>query len=153
MDGSVNTTYVEGVDLPALPLASTNDLITGIRWLFIDDVPPGFTTTRSAEVRFFVRDGMTAADYALAPDSFRDYDNCIALSGTYLDENSAAQPLLTNPDCTNLRIADDDINGITNIQTSKSRNVSALFPLEDIQFTLTLQITQEASGDFTQSSD
>ena len=45
-----------------------------------------------------------------------------------------------------MRISEDTDDGFTNINTSKSRDISAAFPLEDIQFTLTIDLTQEASG-------
>ena len=144
VDGSSATTFTSP-SIPAVPPATT-DLITAIRWRFIDDLPPGFTTTANAQVRFFIRAGMAADDYILAPNSYRDYANCIVMNGTFLDENGVSQPIPTSTDCTLLRISDDPA-GITNIRTSKSRDKSAVFPLEDIQFTLTLQITQEASGD------
>ena len=146
VDGSTASVYTEGVDLPALPLASTDDLITGIRWQFIEDVPPGFAADDAAIIRFFVRDGMDPVQDYGSP-TFEDYDNCIDLTGTYLDEFGAPQPIISSQDCANLRISDDNTTGITNIITSKSRDKTAVFPLEAIQFTLNVGITQEASGD------
>ena len=143
VDGSAATTYTE-TTIPALPdlgIIPAN-LITNLRYRFTTDVPPGFSTSNAATIRFFVRDGMTASDYAQVspPLPYRDYDNCINFTGTYLDENAVSQPIPASQNCANLRISEDTTNGITNIQTSKSRNKSALFPLEDIQFTFNASI-------------
>lgn len=125
---------------------NTTNLVTGIRITFLSPLPPGFTFNTSPNMRFIVREGMLAGDYDDGGgNNTRSYQNCADVAGTYDDQ--VGNPQNTNGQgCTNF-LTSDDVDGFANITTSKSSNVDVIFPLETIQFTLTVTLTEEASGD------
>lgn len=123
---------------------TTTDLVTGVRLNFSSPLPAGFTFTSAPSLRFIVREGMAATDYDVGGNPV-SYQNCVDAVGTF--ENEFGVPIITNGQgCTSF-LTSDDANGFANITTSKSSNTDSIFPLDTIQFTLTVNLTQEASGD------
>ena len=153
LDGSTNQQFTSaggdfiGPGNGGAPNTTTN-LVTGIRITFLSPLPPGFTFNSAPNFRFIVREGMSTT---LPDDDYDDgsgtrtYQNCVDADGTYDDQLGNPQ-VTSGTSCTDFQTS-DDVNGFANITTSKSSDVESIFPLEPIQFTLTVTLTEEASGD------
>ncbi|MEL6524845.1 MAG: SdrD B-like domain-containing protein, partial [Chloroflexota bacterium] len=102
-----------------------------------------FAFTNNAPIRFIVREGLPAGDYNDG-SGFRDYQNCIDGEATSLDQNGNSQNE-TGQDCANLRTSDDP-QGFANITLNKQSNPQEVSVTDTIQFTLTVNLTEEASG-------
>jgi len=134
INGSSNITRTAPANFPAL--------IRGLRLRFTDPVPPGFAPATRPSMRFIVPAGLPASDYDDGSGS-RQYANCLTFSGTVTGGAFNAPASV----CENFRVGEDTTSGFANIRTSKTSSPSEVFPLEEITFTLTLSLTQEASGD------
>ena len=125
---------------------STEDLVTGIRLTFTSPLPAGFSFSADPSIRFIVREGMDATDYDIGgtPVNPVSYQNCVDADGTF--ESAAGTQATSGQGCTSF-LTSNDMTGFANITTSKSSNTDSIFPLDEIDFTLTVNLTEEASGD------
>lgn len=125
---------------------NTTDLVTGVRLVFSSPLPAGFSFTTAPSLRYIVRDGMPADDY---DDPITgnpvSYQNCLDATGSYVDQNGVTQNT-NGQNCTDF-LTSDNPAGFANITTSKSSNTNEISPLDEIEFTIDVDLTQEASGD------
>ncbi|MCS6836523.1 MAG: GEVED domain-containing protein [Anaerolineae bacterium] len=119
--------------------------IRGMRLVFTGPVPPGFAPVTRPSIRFIIPDGLDPANYdqdGPGPLKYRDYNNCLTFSGTVAGGTFNAPGSV----CEAFRVGKDNTDGFANILVSKTSSPSEVFPLEEITFTLTLSLTQEASS-------
>jgi len=124
---------------------TTTDLVTGIRWRFLNPLPPGFVFNNGNAIRFIIREGMPAADYDDG-SGFNTFDNCVDGTADFTDQNGAPQTTTSVDNACAPVVTSDDTDGFANVTTNKSSNVNQIDPLDFIQFTLTVNLTEEASG-------